>query len=35
MKKPLALLLSLLMLFSLAACGGNDNKQPEIGRAHV
>lgn len=28
MKKPLALLLSLLMLFSLAACGGNDNKQP-------
>ena len=28
MKKPLALLLSLLMLFSLAACGGGGNNQP-------
>ena len=28
MKKPLALLLSLLMLFSLTACGGGGNNQP-------
>ena len=28
MKKPLALLLSLLMLFSLTACGGQEDAPP-------